>query len=76
MQEKQETFLADWEGNATVTLMDEPAFDRAILLRGGDQVQMFLARKGNAVFTVWVNHGLDLSDNLDDFAAVMAEFGK
>lgn len=76
MQEKQETFLADWEGNATVTLMDEPAFDRAILLRGGDQVQMFLARKGKSVITVWVNHGIDLSDNLDDFAAVMAEFGK
>lgn len=74
MQEKQEAFLADWKDEATVNLVDLEGLDRAILLRGGDQVQMFLGRKGNAVFTVWVNHGVDLSDDLEEFAAVIKEF--
>lgn len=57
-----------------MNLVDLEGLDRAILLRGGDQVQMFLGRKGNAVFTVWVNHGVDLSDDLEEFAAVIKEF--
>ena len=73
-REKLENFLSDWP-DAAVTEVEDPAFHRAAVLTGDQGVSLFLARRGNVVFSVWTNAGLDLTAYTEAFAAILAAEG-
>lgn len=71
-QEKLETFRRDWPG-AEETAIENSAFDEAVLLTGGEDVQMLLVRSGKIVYSLWVNFPADLSGCLDEIAADLTD---
>ena len=73
-REKQARFQAAWP-DAAVTEVEDPVFDRAAVLTGEQGVSLFLARRGNVVFSVWTNGGLDLTAYTEAFAAILAAEG-
>ena len=73
-REKQARFQANWP-KAAVTAVEDPAFDQGAVLTDGQGVSLFLARRGNVVFSVWTNAGLDLTAYTEAFAAILAAEG-
>ena len=73
-REKLENFLSDWP-DAAITAVEDPAFHRAAVLTGDQGVSLFLARRGNVVFSVWTNADLDLTTYIEAFAAILAAEG-
>jgi len=71
--EQRSGFLEDWPSAEEVPV-EHPAFDEAVLLEGGEQVQLFLARKDGCVFSVWVNFPAMLENDVEAFAQVVAAF--
>ncbi|MBE6995518.1 MAG: DUF2812 domain-containing protein [Ruminococcaceae bacterium] len=71
--EQKNNFLKVWPSAEEVPV-EHFAFDEVVLLEGGEQVRLFLARKNGCVFSVWVNFPVDLTDNVEAFAQVVAAF--
>lgn len=59
----------------TETAVVDSRFDEAVLLADGE-IQIFLARRENAVYALTVNFPVDLSARLDDLAALLADMGE
>ena len=53
--------------------MENNAFDEAVLLTGGEDVQMLLVRKGKLVYSLWVNFPADLSVGIERAAEYLSE---
>ena len=58
-QETLEQFLDEWP-EAEQTTVTVTNFDEAVLLKGGENVQMLLVRSGKVVYSLWVNFPVDL----------------
>ena len=71
-RERLANFLDVWP-NAAVREMTDSRFDRAVVIDTGKN-QCFIGRMGRAVLMERVRTDRDLTDHLDDFAAVLAEF--
>lgn len=68
-QERLEEFLSDWQQEAEKTTLEHGAFDEAVLLSGGKNVQMLLVRSSNIVYSLWVNFPADMNVGLEKAAA-------
>ena len=73
-REKLDAFLQQWPDEAEQRAVISADFDEAVLLSGGYNVSMFLARSGCRVFTVWVNYPVELEEHLDAFADILTSF--
>ena len=71
-QEKLEELLSDWP-EAEQTAVENNAFDEAVLLTGGEDVQILLVRKGKLVYSLWVNFPADLSVGIERAAEYLSE---
>jgi len=69
-REKLNDFYKDWP-DAVTERMENGAFDEAVLLKGGENTQMLLVRRGRAVYYLWVNFPTDLPVWIDDAAATL-----
>ena len=72
-RERRAKFLEDWP-DAVETVVENKAFDEAILLAGGDR-QMLLIRKGTIVYALWVDFPADLGGSMENVAAELAAGG-
>lgn len=70
-RERKTEFLQNWP-DAGETVVENEAFDEAVLLTSGDE-QMFLARKGTAVYALWVDFPVDLSGSIKAAASVLKD---
>ena len=71
-QEKLEELLSDWP-EAEQTAVENNAFDEAVLLTGGEDVQILLVLKGKLVYSLWVNFPADLSVGIERAAEHLSE---
>ena len=71
-RERLENFLDAWPEVAVREVTDS-RFDRAVVIDTGKN-QCFIGQMGRAVLMERVRTDQDLTDHLDDFAAVLAEF--
>lgn len=71
-RERLANFLDAWPEMAVREVTDS-RFDRAVVIDAGEN-QCFIGRMGRAVLMERVRTDRDLTDHLDDFAAVLAEF--
>lgn len=67
-REKVKEFREDWP-EAEEIAVEHDAFDEAVLLTGGENVQMLLVRAGKIVYSLWVNFPADLSGSIEAVAA-------
>nr|WP_325195490.1 DUF2812 domain-containing protein [uncultured Oscillibacter sp.] len=72
-RERKAEFLENRPG-AVETVVENKAFDEAILLAGGDR-QMLLIRKGTIVYALWVDFPADLGGSMENVAAELAAGG-
>ena len=70
-REKLSSFREKWP-DAALTVVDREGFDQAALLTDDSGISILIARRGNAVLTVWTNAAIDFSAHLDDYAALLA----
>jgi len=63
-QEIRTDFLKEWPEGEQISL-EMPNFDEAILLTGGETVQMLLVRSGKIVYSLWVNFPVELQGRVD-----------
>lgn len=68
--ERQTDFLADWP-EADVQRVEDAAFDQAVLLTGGEDTQLFLARTGCRAYALWVNFPTDLDAAMQEAAEIL-----
>lgn len=71
-RERLANFLDAWPEMAVREVTDS-RFDRAVVIDAGEN-QCFIGRMGRAVLMERVRTDRNLTDHLDDFAAVLAEF--
>ena len=72
-RERKAEFLEN-RPDAVETVVENKAFDEAILLAGGDR-QMLLIRKGTIVYALWVDFPADLGGSMENVAAELAAGG-
>ena len=77
-QERLDVYIKN-HPNAAVETLNDPRFDGAALVTGRSandtkNIQAFVAYKGKAVVYQTIAMDADLGDNIDDFAAILAEF--
>lgn len=71
-QEKERDFLSI-HPKAEQAIVENPAFDEAVLLTGGrEDAQMLLVRNGKTVYSLWVNFPADLTEQVDAVAALIS----
>lgn len=70
-RERLANFLDAWP-NAAAREVTDSRFDQAVVIDAGEN-QCFIGRMGRAVLMERVRTDRDLTDHLDDFAAVLAE---
>ena len=71
-RERVDVFLDSWP-DAEVRQVADSRFDQAVVIDAGEN-QIFIGRLGRIVLAERVRTDRDLTDHLDDFAAVLAEF--
>lgn len=71
-REKRAEFLAD-HPDAAEEPIENPVFDEALLLTGGENVQMLLVCSGKTVYSLWVDYPAEIHAYIDAVAARMAK---
>ena len=71
-RERVDVFLDSWP-DAEVRQVADSRFDQAMVIDAGEN-QIFIGRLGRIVLAERVRTDRDLTDHLDDFTAVLAEF--